>query len=222
MRYGLSVLLAALFCSGTAYAEVRENVYIGVGLEESFNHFTIEAKNYTSGMEVSSSAHQTMSLPKLFLGYGHTYCNNVYVAGEIGANFLQRSASLVRPGVTVTSTSFLDHLRIQDYLEADLHVGYRLCYDWLAYITVGISFADMEIDQPSTGAVPRFSSRKNVVGGRFGVGINYPLTERIGIGLDYCYALYQRIAPRWSLYTIDFTEQVHTNYLTLSLFYSFW
>lgn len=207
----------------SANNDIKEGLYLGAGVGGSFSNYKLTASNYLTNLSVSKTSSNSNVVGNVFGGYGYTANNSLYLGGEIGTNFPRRSTTIHgRPGVSNTSTTYTDHLYIQDYVTLDVLPGYRIQPNWLAYARLGISFGQLKLYQPFTVAngVESFEASKNVVGGRFGVGVSYAVSEHFGASIDYYYSDYQKFNSTWPRYTINFNNTSSSNYVGVSVVYT--
>jgi outer membrane immunogenic protein len=219
----LFFLLVLLFSGHVAHAKVRESFYVGIGLEDSSNHFDLTTKNSTTSLSVERSKNRNKVQGSVFLGYGYTTPCLLYLAAEVGSYFPHRFTKISRPGVTLAPFTYVDCLSIQDYLTGDLLFGYRPWKFFLLYLRGGVSCAQMQIYQFRNEAanVPVFKAHQIKAGGRIGAGLNFGLTRHVGLGLDYFFTQYQKLEPFWAQYTIQFSEKIHSHLFGISAIYSF-
>lgn len=204
-------------------AMVREGIYIGAGCGATFDSYRFTARNITTGFTVKKNLHKTHSLGTAFLGYGYTLPQCFYIAAEAGTTFPSRSVKFNRPGVSLTNFTFNNHLTIQDYVYADLLPGYRLSCDWLIYGRIGVSYAHERLvleENPAAG-VARYSFSKNRCALRLGVGLNYSISECVGVGIDYCFTDYRKQRTHIDLYTLDQIQRPQAHYVGISVIFNF-
>jgi outer membrane immunogenic protein len=219
----LLVLGLAFLIAMNGHAAVRNGIYGGAGIGAAFDHYDLTTSNIATGFTVNSNANKTNLIGNAFIGYGYTADNCFYLGGELGTNFPKRSITINgRPGVVITPATFNDTLRIQDYVTGDLLPGYRIDTSWLVYGRVGITYSRLSVNQDAnvSAGTPSFSDGTMRVGGRLGAGINYSLSNNLGLGVDYYYTFYQSKSTNWSTFLLNFNQKPYTNFVGLSLFYS--
>jgi outer membrane immunogenic protein len=92
----------------------------------------------------------------------------------------------------------------------------------LLYGRAGLSFSDILFDQAANSAANEsaHSNTYPVIGGRFGAGINYQISQHIGAGLDYFYAYFPQTDPFSKNCAKIQSLSSHYNYIGFSLFYT--
>lgn len=225
----LSKKLSITFCMFLCFlaqqldASVRDNIYVGLGVGDSFTHFDLKGENRINSFSVKKKKENNRAFGNAFLGFGYTTCNSFYIAAEVGTYFPERSLKISRPGVVFTNFTFIDRLVVQDFLTGDILLGYRPNECFLVYVRGGASYARIKLHQFENISVgtPIFDAKKNKAGIRGGVGINYALTNNFGIGLDYVYTYYQNLRSFWSDFNMSFSVRPHTHFIAFSVIYSF-
>ncbi|MCP0913420.1 MULTISPECIES: outer membrane protein [Legionella] len=218
----LSLACLGILLATASQANTREGIYAGAGIGASFDQFNLSTKNTVTGFTIKSPVQKnTSALGNVFLGYGGTMDTGFFLGGEVGTYFPRRSATIYnRPGVSVTSLTFNDTLKVHDYVTADILPGYRFNDDWLLYARGGLTYANLNIYQaPGTSGVT-FRADENKFGGRIGAGINYAFNDNLGVGLDYFYTRYQEMNANLPAFNIRFNQQVSGNYVGLSALYT--
>jgi opacity protein-like surface antigen len=202
---------------------VRDNIYLGLGITDSISHFDLTTSTPASNIVIKRKKNHNDVLGNVFLGYGYTTCRSFYIAAELGTNFPKRSGKIHRPGASLTSFTFVNRISIQDYLTGDILLGYRPLECLLVYLRGGASYGRLELHQfENTDAnTPTFDADKKAVSGRFGVGINYGITKHFGLGLDYVFTRYQNLHPFWPDFNLQFKEKTYANNICISGIYSF-
>ena len=220
----LLVTLLLSFSSISSHAYVRDYLYLGAGVGPSFNNYSFTVKDIPTGLSITSYPSNISWIGNIFLGYGYTFTNCFYLAGELGTNFPNRTTSVTRSGV-INALQYQDQLGLQDYITLDLLPGYRgFDPSLLVYGRIGASFSRMTISQNASGTDQSFSaSYGTTAGGRIGIGATYSLTLNLGLSADYYFAAYPTL---WVNQTLNsgssqYKQQPHVNYLGLSLLYSF-
>ncbi|KTC65147.1 Opacity protein and related surface antigens (plasmid) [Legionella adelaidensis] len=219
--YKTTILLASsigFLLSGSSLASSRDGVYGGIGLGGVSDSYSFRLNNLSTGGAFSKKPTEKSFLGGLFLGYGATNDLGFYLAGEIGTYLPRRSTTVngvagIYPGIP----TFNDRLRVKDLVTFDLLPGYRFNETWLLYVRTGLSFSQLSFYQPAT-TVPTIDETENKVGGRIGLGLNYALTNNVGIGLDYFYTHYQELNT--NQFGIDTNQKLSSNYLGISALYT--
>lgn len=225
--------LALLFISVTAMAGTmrpvvvdefnpKENVYLGVGIGASINNDRFTATDVTNNNAVHASSNNTNAQGNVFLGYGHTFSNALYLGAEANIYTPRIAKFNNRPGVEFTTTLLNEKYTIDDYLAVDLLPGYRVNSNILVYGRVGMSFRNTNFnEQPVTDPVQNIADSTNSVDGRFGVGVTYALTKKFAASVDYFYSY----APTFGTYSpmtppAQFAFKSSSNYVGVSLVYT--
>lgn len=221
MRF-LSFLLASLsLCFILHGREVCEGWYVGVGFLESFSQQKLEARNTSTHFTVKKRPDHQDALGQLFIGYGRELWRCLYLGGEVGGHFPNRTTSFDREGVTLTTGTFHNELIITDYLRGDLLPGYLLGRCFLVYARLGATYSKLELEQDANpnAPSPRFKGKGAGVSGRFGGGIRYAWTSHFGITLDYLYVPYRQSHSNWEEFSIGFKHTACSHFVGLSLLY---
>ncbi|MCL9685118.1 outer membrane protein [Legionella maioricensis] len=199
----------------------KENLYAGVGVGGSFNDDQLETQNVVFGSTVNAASNNNQWVGNVFLGYGHTFMNSLFLGIEANTYFPHRTENFYSPGVTIVGPIYQDQLAINDYLGLDLLPGYRVNSDLLIYGRAGLSFRDVSINQPeNTPNSPSFFNSDNSVGGRFGAGITYALNRHIAASVDYYYSYFPTFSSNWPLFNLQYNFKSHSNYAGFSLLYT--
>lgn len=220
--YGL--LLASLIgtesYSGTMGCEInkvstaKENLYVGVGVGGRFStdKISVSSSTYNEqlGLDVLTTGSPTIFdyiiteansqvVGNIYLGLGHTWMNKYYLGIEADTYFPNYSY--------YNSRTFF-----KDYLGLDLLPGMRLQPNSLIYLRGGVAVREI--------TSPDFQTRVpngHVVGGRFGLGFAYDLTQHFSVAVDNIYTMY----PKYKYYNGDFNKiNSNQNYFGISLIYS--
>lgn len=200
----------------------REGLYFGAGVGDSFNRFNFRVFNTVTGFEEIFYPRRDRVMATVFGGYASTAKNGFYLAGEVGTDFPKRKARVIRQGVQLTSTEFVDHLSVQDYVTADILPGYRINQRFLAYGRIGAAYSHLKFTQDATFTAPRFLNSYTIPSTRLGAGVNVGVTPQISVGVDYIYMGYQPLNALFSNgFTILFNSLVRTNYVGVSAMYNF-
>lgn len=206
-----------------SYANVRDGLYVGGGVGSSTDELDLTVTRINSALSVHSDADNSNWLGNVFLGYGTTFYDAYFLAGELGANFPSHSVAIhARSDLTFLNLIPSNNLTIQDYLTFDVLPGYALTENILFYGRLGLSYSSLTLKQPTIGPLGSLNTSENKFGGRFGVGANLSVSNSIALGLDYFYSAYQDM----SIYSFPtyahFATNVNSNYLGLSLLYQIW
>jgi len=204
-----------------AYANVRDNFFLGAKTGGVFNHYTVKAQNTLNGFLVKRSSNTTDVIGNVFIGYGKTFKSCFYLGVELGTNFPNRDESITRDGVFLTSLKFTDCITIKDYILGDFLPGYRICKSFLAYLRIGASFGRIKMKQLAVETAPEFKNKKNIFGGRFGFGISHEITKHFDIGIDYYYAFYQDLKVKFQGYNTKVKTSLGSHFVEALVAYSF-
>jgi len=124
----------------------KEHLYAGIGIGGSFNNERLETKNVIFENTVQAASNNNHFVANVFMGYGHTFNNSLFLGVEANTYFPHRTENFYSPGVTVIGPIYQDQYAINDYLGLDLLPGYRLNSDLLFYGRAGLSFRDISIN----------------------------------------------------------------------------
>lgn len=215
------VCLGTLLAVNTQ-ANSRDKLYIGAGVGATFDQFDLTTRNIINGFTIKSPTNdKTSALGNVFVGYGGTSASGFYLAAELGTYFPRRSATNNnRPGVFLTTLTFTDTLRVQDYVTLDALPGYRFNETWLLYGRAGLSYANLELHQPATVATPTFNFSEDKLGRRIGAGLNFAANKHLGIGLDYFYTYYPQMNSVTGAFNTSFSQKTSSNYVGVSALYT--
>ncbi|KTC84892.1 outer membrane protein [Legionella brunensis] len=205
------------------YFGPKEKLYIGAGVGASFDKHTLTTSNTITNFAVKNTTNSSNAVGEVFLGYGYTADNSFYLGGEIGTYFPRRSTTInERLGVSFTNYTFTDNLYIQDYATLDILPGYRVNPNWLIYGRAGLTFSELSLRQPinSAAGTLAFEDSEHRVGGRFGVGLTYKVSQHFAASLDYFYSTYQKFSTNWPLYNINFNDKASSNFVGASIAYT--
>ncbi len=199
----------------------KEGVYLGAGVSASINNNKLTPTAPLTGVTVNVSANNTTALGNAFLGYGHTFMNNLYLGGE--ANLLTPRVAKFnsRPGVVFASNVFDNKYTIDNSFSLDLLPGYRLNSNVLVYGRVGMAFTNVNMNQQGvTLATQNIAESANFVNGRFGAGVTYGFTKHFAASVDYYYTY----APRFGTYSpilpVQLDFKTSSNVIGMSLVYT--
>jgi outer membrane immunogenic protein len=199
----------------------KEHLYAGVGVGGTFNNDHLETKNVVFGNTVSARSNNNQWIGNLFIGYGHTFINSLFLGTEANTYFPHRTENFYSPGVTVIGPIYQDQYAIINYLGLDLLPGYRINPDLLVYLRGGLSFRDASINQPeNTPNSPSYFNSGNSVGGRFGAGITYAFNRHIAASVDYYYSYFPTFSSNWPLFDLQYNFKSNSNYVGFSLLYT--
>jgi len=221
---GLSILfsLSVLF-SISAQANVRDGLYLGAGIGTVFDQFKLTTRNTINGFTIVSPVQNKKQISgNVFLGYGSTNINKLYLGVEIGSDFPSRSSTISgRPGVSVTAATFTDKLRVQDYVTLDILPGYRFNKNCLMYVRLGGTYAKLSLHQNPVGFIPAFDNEENKIGVRIGAGANFAFNSHFGVGIDYFYTRYPNLTSTYGAFNTQFKQKTSNNYVGISTVYTF-
>lgn len=220
-----------LLCSGSAMAgsmgtmvegfNPKEGVYLGVGIGASINDDRLTVTDLTVNHSVTVSSNNTNAQGNVFLGYGHTFSNALYLGAEANIYTPRIAKFYDRPGASFTTTTFNDKYTINDYLAVDLLPGYRVNSNLLVYGRVGMSFRNTNFNQQALVNVPQsVADSTHSVDGRFGAGVTYALTKKFAASVDYFYSYAPRFGTYMPIYSDQFDFKSSSNYVGLSLLYT--
>lgn len=199
----------------------KENLYAGVGVGGAFNSERVNTDNVIFENQVTASDDNNHVVGNLFIGYGHTFANSLFLGIEANTYFPRHVVNFYSPGVTITGPIYQDQYAINDYLGLDLLPGYRVNSDLLLYGRAGLSFRDVSINQPqNVPDSPSYFNSTNTVGGRFGAGATYALSQHIAASVDYVYSYFPTFSSNWPLFNLQFNLKTHSNYAGVSLVYT--
>lgn len=215
-----TVIFSLICCSANAgtigdIAELKnpkENVYLGAGVGASLNNNQFTANATSLGNVVNSTMNDTYALANVFLGYGQTFRNYLYLGGEANIYSARKLVFKDRQGVVSTNNVFDEQYTVQDYLTMDMLPGYRPNSNTLIYARVGLAFRNMTFHHQAVVEQPLADST-NSVGGRFGGGLTYAITKKFAASVDYFYTY----APTYGTFVpasaIQFTYKTYSNYI---------
>ncbi|MFY7697529.1 MAG: outer membrane protein [Legionella sp.] len=210
----LTAICTCLTLSTILHASSRDGIYFGGGLGEVSDQYSSEIKNLPTQPQ---SIHSNNTVANFFTGYGNTLDNGFYLAGEVGSNYPGHSTKFAQLNTTVY---FSNKSNIHDYLTLDVLSGYRFTELWLLYARTGLSYTHFDSTQ-SLATIPATRRiNNNKVGARVGTGLNYAITNNLGIGLDYSHTEYQKNHIRFTGYSAHIKQHIRSNYLGLSVFYT--
>jgi opacity protein-like surface antigen len=200
---------------------IKEGLYVGVGVGGCMYHDTLTVCNTSTSNQISKSFNTTDTQASIFAGVGKTFRDTYYLGVEANSYFPNHSILWSkRPGVTVTNLTYETSFQIQDYVNLDVLPGYRVHPEWLIYGRAGISFSNITENQEAISAVPPSNDTNSRVGGRFGAGIAYEITQHFGIGLDYYYSYYPTSTHNFYGRSTGYQLDSYSNYVGISLFYT--
>lgn len=203
--------------------DAKNGLYLGAGVAGSFDHYQLKASNVVTGLSTTNTKNSSHVIGNAFIGYGYTAPNLFYLAGEVGTNFPERTTTIPdRHGVTLTPYTFSDKLQTQDYVTLDMVPGFRVKPNWLLYGRAGIAFSKLSLNQAPNAAAGTvgFNASQNKVGGRFGAGVTYALTQHFAASVDYYYSVYQTASMNWPIYNIHFKSTPNSNFIGASIAYT--
>ena len=195
---------------------VREGIYFGLGVGDSIDHSHSKVEDRISLLANEGSQSKNHALGAVFFGYGYTVCNYMYYAFELGSYFPQRSITISDSGILSTN-----RLTQQDYITSDVLVGFRLTNYFLFYMRGGSSYAAVKFYHKETdaGNLLDLHAKRTGLAGRIGAGINYLITQHIGVGLDFIYTAYPKLNRDVSFLNLEGSSRA--NYIGLSTICSF-
>ena len=203
-----------------SYHNAKENFYFGVGLGSAFDTHYFSILNTNSGASVQINSSHSHALVNLLAGYGFTAYNRFYLGGELGTNFPRRTTNFNRQGVSPTSPIVTNYLSLQDYVTGDVLPGFRF-NNFLIYGRLGLAYSHLGFYQDATMTTPIFEDSSNQLSERLGLGINYAVTPSFSLSVDYTYMDYQAWDIFFPRVPVVSKSKPCTNYVGLSLIYSF-
>ena len=216
----------ALFAQSESFnvnepSRMKEGLYVGVGVGGNMYHDTLTVCNTSTSNQISKSFNTTDTQASIFAGVGKTFRDTYYLGVEANSYFPNHYILWSkRPGVTVTDLTYETSFQIQDYVNLDLLPGYRISPESLIYRRAGISFSNITENQEAISTVPPSNDTNSRVGGRFGAGIAYEITQHFGIGLDYYYSYYPTSTHNFYGRSTGYQLDSYSNYVGISLFYT--
>lgn len=204
-------------------AYMKEGLYLGAGIGGAMYNDKIQAYNPVTLVSREKSFNSNSALASVFIGVGHTWCDKYFLGLEANSYFPHHSSYWPdRLGVTATTQTFEDKFLTQNYVNLDLLPGYRLNSDWLVYGRVGLAFSDIIVNQHANSSVDvdSYSNTSTVMGGRFGAGINYQISQHLGAGVDYFYSYNPLNNTSFNDRFTVLGLSSHYNYVGFSLFYT--
>lgn len=202
-------------------SRMKEGLYVGVGVGGSMCHDTLTVSNTSTSNQISKSFNTTDTQASIFAGVGKTFRDTYYLGFEANSYFPNHYILWSkRPGVTVTDSTYETSFQIEDYVNLDLLPGYRISPEWLIYGRAGISFSNITENQEAISTVPPSNDTNSIVGGRFGAGIAYEITQHFGVGLDYYYSYYPKSTHNFYGRSTGYQLDSYSNYVGISLFYT--
>jgi opacity protein-like surface antigen len=233
MHQKLKLALLGLSCgvcyAGTVGAIVeeipcmKEGLYVGAGIGGAMYNDKVKAYNTVNLLSREKSFNTNSALASAFIGLGHTWFDRYFLGLEANTYFPHHKVEWPdRPAVTATTTTFRNGFLVQNYFNLDLLPGYRVNSNWLVYGRAGFAFSDLIANQDGSiiANVPSFSFTNTVIGGRFGAGINYQLSQHIGAGVDYLYSYNPLTNTSFNDFNAVVGFSSHYNYVGFSLFYT--
>lgn len=189
----------------------------------SYSNFELVVKNTVSQLTIDTSTTASCLLGNLFFGYGHTTLKGVYIGGEIGTCFPKKKATIHRYGVVYTGDVYTNRMSVRDIITGDMQFGYRTSERVLVAIRAGAVFSQISLSQDVTPSIANsaFSDSAYRFGARVGTRLNYSLSQRLSLGVDYVYSHYGNTEFMWDTFSIEFTKKVKSNYAALSTVVSF-
>lgn len=202
---------------------MKEGLYLGAGIGGAMYNDKIKFYNPINFAQQEKSFNSNSALASVFIGVGHTWCDKYFLGLEANTYFPHHTTYWPdRPGVIHLGYLFEEKYVNQNYINLDMLPGFRLNNDWLIYGRAGLSFSDILFDQAANSAAgqPAHSNIYPVIGGRFGTGINYQISQHIGAGVDYFYSyIPQNDSSSKNCAKIQ-SISYHYNYIGFSLFYT--
>jgi outer membrane immunogenic protein len=216
------ILQFLLLLPFTTHANIRDGLYIGAGIGQSFDQNDLTTTNFTNGITLNSEANEGNTIGTLFLGIGYTGSNAFFLGAELGTNFPGRTVNM--PGIssiTFSPLTISNRLTISDYVTLDILPGYAINNSLLVYARAGISYGELTFKQVLNNTAFSIRNSDSTLGGRIGIGTNFAFSNNFGIGLDYYYSGYQEMTVPASLFNMQFKSKPHSNFVGVSLLYNF-
>jgi outer membrane immunogenic protein len=200
---------------------MKEGLYVGAGIGGSMYNNKITAYNTTSLFQVNRTFNSSDAQASVFAGVGKTYNDKYYLGLEANSYFPRHNSTWSqRPGVTRTALNFQTSFQTQNYVNLDLLPGYRVSPQWLIYGRAGLSFSNITLSQEPISTSPTLAQTNSKIGGRFGAGIAYQITDHIGAGVDYYYSYMPTSTHNFFGREIGYQLDSYWNYVGFSLFYT--
>jgi outer membrane immunogenic protein len=200
---------------------MKEGLYVGAGIGGSMYNNNFSVYNTSTLFQVNRSFSSSDAQASVFAGVGKTYYDKYYLGVEANSYFPSHTAIWTdRPGVTQTSLQFNTSLQTQNYVNLDLLPGYRVSPEWLIYGRAGVSFSNISLNQEPISTSPSYSQTHSKIGGRFGAGIAYQITDHVGAGVDYYYSYIPKDTHNFYGREIGYQLNSYWNYVGFSLFYT--
>ncbi len=203
-RYAYKLLVGALLLFtmiSAAYADASNGAdyavspmgkggYVGALLGGGSISTGFQVQATRSGTVIVDQTKSTgNALGGLLAGYGETM-GNWYGGGEISATANQGSMTFAHMGTgTRINDSFSETIKIQNLFNLDVIPGYFISDSLLMYGRMGLSLGRMSFNQYKNNA-GEYSFSESMTGGRAGLGIETPLTDKFTLAADYIYTNY--------------------------------
>lgn len=216
----LTASLFFLLSSLTSHANVRDGLYLGAGLGESFVANELTTTSYSSGLTVNSDGDENNTIGNLFIGYGSTSDSGFFLGGELGTNFPGRTVNM--DGIANAAFSpfvVSNRLTITDYVTLDLLPGYAINNGILLYGRAGFSYGQLRYKQVLNNSAFSIETDNNTWGGRIGLGTTIAFSPNFGMALDYYYSAYQEMTVASPLFNMQFKSKPSANFVGISLLY---
>ena len=217
------LLLITVFSLGSLIGGPKEGIYVGLGGGAAFDYGKLTAVNVVNGFTEHRTLSTTHAVGNFLIGYGHTFKECFFVSLEGGTYFPSRSHAVERPGVLITTSTFTNKLKIQDYVTVDILPGFRLTKELLLFFRGGFTVAGISLTQDKNAAagVPAFKESVTECGARVGVGANYGFFCNWSVGVDYFHTFYPKITAVLTGFSSTVSTKPNSDFIGISLQYNF-
>ena len=196
-------------------------MYFGIGVGASINNDKFTASAHTTSNIVTVTSNNTYALANAFLGYGHTFINDLYLGAEVNIYTPRTVEFNNRPAVTVPGLLVNDKYTINDNVAMDLLPGYRFNSNFLFYGRLGAAFRLTNFNQqPVTDSSQAIADSTHSVDGRFGVGVTYALNKKFAASVDYFYSYAPTFGTYVPLRSAQHNFNSFSNYIGVSFAYT--
>ncbi len=125
----------------------------------------------------------------LNVGYGF-HMGRMFVAPEVGANFMSARARFTNNPSAAINESV--RVRLTDLYTAGINAGMRF-RGVFPFLRMGWANSRFKVDSTSANTPDRMSRSKRLSGFDVGVGVGFPLSDKVVFGVDYSHVWYGRM-----------------------------
>lgn len=213
--------ILALFFATSVFAMPNKHFYAAVDAGVFQANFATDYLDKTDviSQNISESVLQNGYTGGVALGYIQLINHHYFLGGEVSSHFNSSAANYQSGAATA---AFSDTLQLYNYFDFTLVSGIVANSAFSPYLKLGLSYALIQDNLVSplgyTPALATYHSTNNTLGFTAGLGITYPLNEKISIFSEFNFHDYGTLNfTDFQNFTADYTHSAHLCSYNLSV-----